>query len=276
MLAKLTKYEFRATGRMLGILYAALIIISVVTRIEFAIESATHGGMSMMFPTVIVMMLYVGAIVAIGVLTLILIIQRFYKNLLQNEGYLMHTLPVKMWQHIASKLIVSVAWCFISMIVIFASFMIIGSIGINFGDFITIFTNISFRGHGDLLANGIALMFEMFILMIAGAASAILQIYIAMAIGQLTDNHKLLCSFGAYVGINIVIQIIVGIFSSILSSGSSSYMLTGILGFVSSSNMGSMTQMHVAMWSLIGLYVVKAVLFFAGTNYLMKNKLNLE
>lgn len=276
MLAKLTKYEFRATARGLGILYAALIIISIVTRIEFAIVSATHGGMSMMFPTIIVMMLYVGGIVAIGVLTFILIVQRFYKNLLQNEGYLMHTLPVKMWQNIASKLIVSVAWCFISMIVIFASFMIIGSIGINFGDFISIFTNITFRGHGDIVANGIVLMLEMLILMVTGAASAILQIYVAMAIGQLSDNHKLLCSFGAYVGINVALQIIVGIFINILSSGSSSYMVSGIMDFVSSTNTGSIAQMHVTMWGLIVLYVIKAALFFAGTNYLMKNKLNLE
>ncbi len=276
MLAKLTKYEFRATARGLGILYAALIIISIVTRIEFAIGSATHGGMSMMFPTIIVMMLYVGGIVAIGVLTFILIVQRFYKNLLQNEGYLMHTLPVKIWQHIASKLIVSVAWCFISMIVIFASFMIIGSIGINFGEFVSIFTNISLVGHGDLVANGIVLTFELVILMIAGAASAILQIYVAMAIGQLVDNHKLLCSFGAYVGINVALQIIIGIFTNILSSGSSSYMVSGIMGFVSSTNMGSIAQMHLAMWGFIAICVVKGALFFAGTNYLMKNKLNLE
>ena len=272
MLAKLTKYEFRATGRMLGILYAALIIISVVTRIEFAIESATHGGMALMFPTVIVMMLYVGAIVAIGVLTLILIIQRFYKNLLQNEGYLMHTLPVKMWQHIASKLFVSVVWCFVSMIVICVSFLIIGSIGIDFGNIVSIITNISFDGHGDMVLNGIGFMLELVILMIVGAASAILQIYLAMAIGQLVDNHKLLCSFGAYVGINVVLQIIAGIFISISASGSTpvSY------GFFGLFNASSVAGLHAAMWVMIAGYAVKAVLFFAGTNYLMKNKLNLE
>lgn len=274
MLAKLTKYEFRATGRMLSILYAALIIISVVTRIEFAIESATHGGMAMMFPTIIVMMLYVGAIVAIGVLTFILIIQRFYKNLLQNEGYLMHTLPVKMWQHIASKLLVSVVWCFVSMIVICVSFLIIGSIGIDLGDVVSIFTNISFRGHGDVVLNGIGFMLELVILMIAGAASAILQIYLAMAIGQLVDNHKLLCSFGAYVGINVVLQIITGIFMSISSSGSTP--LTYGFFSIFSAGSGSVASLHAAMWMMIAVCVVKAALFFAGTNYLMKNKLNLE
>ncbi len=86
MLAKLTKYEFRATGRMLGILYAALIMIAIVTRIELAIQSATNGGMSMVMPTFIVIMLYISAIVAIGVMTLILIIQRFYRKSASERG----------------------------------------------------------------------------------------------------------------------------------------------------------------------------------------------
>ena len=53
-------------------------------------------------------------------------------------------------------------------------------------------------------------------------------------------------------------------------------MVSGIMGFVSSTNTGSIAQMHVTMWGLIVLYVIKAALFFAGIDYLMKNKLNLE
>lgn len=41
--------------------------------------------------------------VALFVLTMIVIIQRFYKGLLCDEGYLMFTLPVKPWQLIATK-----------------------------------------------------------------------------------------------------------------------------------------------------------------------------
>lgn len=273
MLAKLTKYEFRATGRILGVMYAALVVIAVIMRIQFAINNATHSdmGMAMGMPTFIVIMLYACAIVAIGVLTFILIIQRFYKNLLQNEGYLMHTLPVKIWQHIAAKLIVSVVWCFVSMIVIFVSFMVVGSVGVNFGDLVTIMTTISFRNHGAVVANGVAFMFELLILCIAVAAASILQIYAAMSVGQLSDNHKLLCSFGAYVGINVALQIIVGIFANIFYKSSS--MLYGVF---ENMDVNSTASFHAGMWALIALYVVKSVLFFAATNYLMKNKLNLE
>ncbi len=265
MLAKLTKYEIRATARILGILYAALIIIAIVTRIEMAIESLTNGRVSMIVPTGIIVMLYICGIVAIGVLTFILIVQRFYKNLLQNEGYLMHTLPVKMWQHIASKLIVSIVWCFASMIVVFATFMIIGSGEADFGNIISTFVNISFRGYESYLVNGIALILELLILMIVGAAASILHIYLSMAIGQMADNHKILCSFGAYVGINIILQIISGA------------LITVSNGFaMSDENAAMFAHMHLIMLMLIVVCIIRAVIFFVCTDYLMKNKLNLE
>ena len=220
------------------------------------------------------MMLYISAIVAIGVMTLILIIQRFYKNLLQNEGYLMHTLPVKMWQHIASKLIASVVWCFVSMFVICLSFIIIGSLGIDFNEFLTIMTNISLRGYGNAGPQRYRIScLQLFMLMIAVAAASILQIYLAMAIGQLVDNHKFLCSFGAYIGINVVLQIITSIVMSISAGEAIQTVSYGILNLF---NTDSLTGMHVFFWTLIAVYAIKAALFFAGTNDIRKNRLNLE
>lgn len=272
MLAKLTKYEFRATGRLLGIMYIALLIISVITRIELTLENASSGGMSMMMPTFVVMMLYVAIIAAIGVLTLIMIIQRFYKNLLQNEGYLMHTLPVKMWQHIASKLIVSMVWCIVSVIVVFTSLVIIGSFGIDFKELWEIFWNLQWT---DQAVNGVVIMLEFIILMLVYAAAAVLQIYLAMAIGQLSGNHKLLCSFGAYIAINVVVQIIGGIINNIVSHFTDGGLVNSILVF-GPFNTVSLASVHIALLICIIAALVKAVIFFAGTNYIMKNKLNLE
>jgi ABC-type transport system involved in multi-copper enzyme maturation permease subunit len=64
---------------------------------------------------------YVLLIVGIFVITLIVILQRFYKNLVKEEGYLMFTLPVKPWELITSKLIASVIWTFVSTIVVMIS-----------------------------------------------------------------------------------------------------------------------------------------------------------
>ena len=44
---------------------------------------------------------------ALGAYTCVVTIQRFYKGLLGQEGYLMFTLPVKNWQLVFSKALVS-------------------------------------------------------------------------------------------------------------------------------------------------------------------------
>ena len=56
--------------------------------------------------------------VAIAVITALTIIQRFTRNLLGREGYLMHTLPVTPAQLILSKLISSMVWLLCSILVI--------------------------------------------------------------------------------------------------------------------------------------------------------------
>ena len=46
------------------------------------------------------------------------LIQRFYKNLLRDEGYLMLTLPASVHQQVWSKLIVSSVWFIITGVVV--------------------------------------------------------------------------------------------------------------------------------------------------------------
>ena len=54
---------------------------------------------------------------AIAVLCFVSTVQRFYKNLLGREGYLMHTLPVTETQLILSKLLTSMVWVLCSGLV---------------------------------------------------------------------------------------------------------------------------------------------------------------
>ena len=88
MLGKLLKYEFKATGRLLTPLYAAILIASFVG--GFGLDQLVMTELA----SVIFLMVYTGLFIALFVMTLILIIQRFNHNLLKEEGYLMFTLPV--------------------------------------------------------------------------------------------------------------------------------------------------------------------------------------
>ena len=69
----------------------------------------------------LVVMAYVVAITAVFIVAFILMLQRFYKNLLGDEGYIMFTLPASVHQHVWSKLIVSAVWFIATGVVVFLS-----------------------------------------------------------------------------------------------------------------------------------------------------------
>ena len=109
MLGKLMKYEFKATARIFLPMFAALLVVSLVSRIFITLRVET--------PMAIGIALSVIMIIAVCVITLIITLQRFYKNLLTNEGYLMFTLPVKTDSIIWSKMIVATIWSILSLII---------------------------------------------------------------------------------------------------------------------------------------------------------------
>ena len=53
------------------------------------------------------------------------VIQRFFRGLLGDEGYLMHTLPVSPWQLIGSKLLCAVVTTLLSIVVAILSILLI-------------------------------------------------------------------------------------------------------------------------------------------------------
>ncbi|MEG0501998.1 MAG: ABC transporter permease, partial [Cellulosilyticaceae bacterium] len=123
MLGKLIKYEFKATGRTFLPLYGAILIVALVHRVlgrssQELFEELNRVGD---FATIALVALFM----ALGVITLIVTIQRFQKSLLSDEGYLMFTLPVKIRSLIASKMVVATTWVILSGIVGIISFVIL-------------------------------------------------------------------------------------------------------------------------------------------------------
>ena len=117
MLKQLLKYEFKATKSLYFGLYLALALLSVVLGVSFRQENAWADNTNFGRLEVILMVLYLSVIFAIAVLCFVSTVQRFYKNLLGREGYLMHTLPVTETQLILSKLITSMVWVLCSGLV---------------------------------------------------------------------------------------------------------------------------------------------------------------
>ena len=116
---KLLKYEWKACARICLPLYGAMLLMSVGQRSD---DNRACTGFYEWYPDSDSRMLYFAMLVAVFVGDRGILIQRFYKNLLGDEGYLMFTLPVTVAQHIWSKVIVAVAICFLSGIVATAQY----------------------------------------------------------------------------------------------------------------------------------------------------------
>ena len=103
MTGKLIKYEFRSMIKQIGIVWLALPAVAVIFSLSNWAISQMHiipDGMSI-FGDIILLIttfLYGGIFMALAAVTCLIVLMRFYKGLLRDEGYLMHTLPVKTWQ----------------------------------------------------------------------------------------------------------------------------------------------------------------------------------
>lgn len=189
MLAKLLKYELPAMGRKLLPLYAAWAVTAIILGIATQSSASKSDLMA-----ILSILLYVGVTVAIMVLSVVMIIQRYNTSLLGDEGYFSHVLPVSVSAHIGNKLISAVIWVTVTMLVaLLTGLLILLGIGITTG----------FDGYNmsyiEVPKRFWLYAFEFLLIMIAGVVKTVMQIYAAITIGHQAQNHTTLASIGAYI-----------------------------------------------------------------------------
>ena len=267
MLGKLIKYEFKATGRLLIPLYGALIIFAFISKIfmrDFFYNNDTILGN---LPQIIAILVYVGIMVAIFVVTVFIIIQRYRTNLLCDEGYLMNTIPVKSWENILSKLIVALAWSIASIVVSVISIIILAY---KKGLFTKIITTIPvFFNDVNKIAGtqGFLIILEIILMMIINLVFSILMIYASLSIGSLFQKQKILASFGAFIVLNIATNTIASMVQLPLMLGLD---LTGVM------NNSEITAVSIFIGVMLGISILFSVVYFIISNYILNKKLNLD
>lgn len=269
MLGKLIKYEFKATGRILFPLYGALIIFAFINKIfmgDFFNNSDTFLGN---LPQVIGILVYVGTMVAIFVVTLFIIIQRYRTNLLCDEGYLMNTLPVKPWNNILSKLIVALVWAMVSGIVAITSILILAYQKGLFSEIITLipqlFSDISYVAGSQGFLTILVVILNMFI----GGISSILMIYASLSIGSLFQKRKILASFAAFIVLNIITNTLASIVQIPVM-----IKLESTIG--NNLDKSPFQAMNIVMVITLITMIVFSIGYFVISNYILSKKLNLE
>ena len=259
MLNKLLKYEFKSTGRTFLPIYGALLITSFLTRL-FVFNKDFSNSFFLSLFQVVISSLFGFLLMAVCILTLVVSLQRFYKNLLGEEGYLSMTLPVKPWQHICCKSLTSLVWYIFSSIAAILAFVILAYEKGMLGDFFKAIVTLIRRG--SLNAQILTACGEFFLFAALGILAFTMMLYASMALGQLNANKRLLTSFGAFLALNFLVQILMGVL--------------GNLAVQWVFPMSSRWALNVALLLSIVVELFFLAGFFAITNYILSRKLNLE
>lgn len=275
MLGKLIKYEFKACGRTFFPLYIGILVLAAINGLcnNYNIFSIGDNGTSLSFSIEnvqgILMLVLFALFVALFVLTILLTIQRFKKNLLDEEGYLMFTLPVSTKSLILSKYLVAIIFIALSTLVAVVSFMFIGFFSgkINLQDIASMFTLDMFK---DILPAQDLWKFILYIItgMLIMYSMFIFTVYLSISVGQFPqfNKHRVPASIIAFFVINTVLSYIQKLINNYIFTSSTTTEIT------------SNTSFTITGYDVLGvvLNILLVVVLFMGTDWILNNKLNLE
>lgn len=273
MLGKLMKYEFKACGRTFFPMYICILVLSAINGLfnNYDIFKLSENKLSFAIEDVqgILILVLFALFISLFVLTILLTIQRFKKNLLEDEGYLMFTLPVDTKSLILSKFLVALIFVFLSGIVAIAGFMLIGMIsgGVSLSDIVEIL-------NGNIFGNSISSsdIWKLIGLMITGLtitySTFILTIYLSISVGQLPqfNKHRVAAGVIAFFIINAVVSIIQNFISEYIVESRMSAEITNAL---------SVTFTKYDILSVVLDIIIVAIIFMA-TDWILNKKLNIE
>lgn len=264
MFGKLLKYDFRSMWKQFAFIWPAALALALVNHFTInGLDSTSTVGET---TAGISMLIYVAILMAMFIVALVFAIQRFFKGLLGDEGYLMHTLPVRPWQLIGAKLVCAVVTTFLSVMVALLSILVIFPwdrevVGELFRGLRYVFT------HWNVQAtHGIIGILEFCLMMMVSFATGFLQLYLAMSIGHLFSKNRVALSVIAFIAINAIVSALLG---NLLLP------LFDVLSDIINSMKGA-ASFHSAMWIAIAGELILSTIYFAGTEFILRKKLNLE
>ena len=276
MLGKLLKHEFRATGRIMLPLMGALLALALMANLSIRGLTGNLADVPALKILFILILVFFGmGIVAIAVMALVVMISRFYRNLLKSEGYLMFTLPVSVHELIWSKLIVSLVWFFATTLFVFIIMSLtalnlsgtnLEMIFVNFPSWSEILQKLEELGIRSALSK---LMFWVVIAMILGAIVSCLHFYGAMALGHMFSKSKVLLSVVFFILISFAFNIME------MSIGLSGIEMEANSFDMHTAGEGIRFASHIFMQASM-MEVVQAAVLYLATALGLKRGLNLE
>ncbi len=267
MVKKLIKHEFASYLKVTLVIDAILLSVALITRILQFFESDSNIY-NILFGSSVVA--FVIAIIASMILTLILIIARFYKNLFTNEGYLTLTLPVTHSKHILTKLLCAVTYMLMNVVAIIVSIMVATAGEVCAEIFKAIFYLLK-RYFEAVGGNATLYIIEVVLVVLVSLASNVLLFYACIAIGQMSKKSRVAKAVLVYYIYYIICQVFGTILIAILDQNSQIFAAIGKFAFDHPYGF-----VHILLLSVLVIEGALGVLYFFITHRIMHKKLNVE
>lgn len=255
MFWNLVRYEFKNVNKWYLALYVAVLALSAIIGIQTQTYNNLPAKESQLTMLLFLATVFSGLMITLGISTIFLIIKRFKGSVYDRQGYLTLTLPVSEHYIISAKLVGAFIWSIVSTTVLAISAFIV--LTLTAPDWFASSDVIPFI---ETHLPQLSLMGVSFLL---NTISGILCIYLAISIGQLFNEYRTALSIVAYIGI----QIIVG-FIELSFNLSSNFYVNSLVGLNDHFYMGA------------GIAIVEELIFIAifylGTYYILRNKVNLQ
>lgn len=270
MLGKLFKHEFKAQYKMYGAIYLAVLLIGLVSCILGCISDRFPKNIIVGSLTGFSIVMAVIAVVAMFVMTLVMSIYRYYTNLIKDQGYLMHTLPVPAFNHHIVKLVLPILWYAVDVIVAFVMIIFVTrDLKFKWFDMVKgIMAAMSF----ELDVWNVVLMIGYLLITVIASLSLF---YACLNLGSLSNSNKGVMAFVSYIVLYMINQVIstIGMFVFmgilILKNGG------GIEAFFAAEEPPAGyfegTYLTAAIVSVIGI-----ILYTVISHYVLTKKVNLE
>ncbi len=255
MFWKLLKFELNSAYRSFGLFYVILLVSAALIGIgtilpdgSFSVMSHLFLGMSTIF--------YSAMLIAINIITVVFIIQGYRKTMYKRNAYLTHTLPITTKQLMSVKILSAVLWVFATALVEFLSFLVI----------------LLFSGHMAEITNAIRIIPRSLATIDKGELFLALFMGVVLLVESITLLYFIVnfiyCSYVQR--FRIMIAIIFIIVAETLESFFLSWFTNDI--FISMLHLPAL----VINLAITAFYLVMIIIWFFGSVYLLKHKMEVE
>ncbi len=281
MLRKLMKYEFQATARYFLPMYLLLLVLALVTRLTFSLafmqtDNTFVKSFLVDMPSVVMGFAYGAGLLAVYVITLLIIVQRFYKNLLGDEGYLMFTLPVTPVQHLWSKILTAFVWYMGGILITLLSFVVLFAESTFFVDLADFFSALG-EAMWKEAPHSWVLLLLLLVFLVTSLLHAILEIYGAIVLGCQAKKYRILAGIGVYLLFSVVEQFITSMaFTALFLIPDFPMGLLWIFGYPYENAQAMMVVVELILGGMILYNILLGGGYYILNRQMLKKRLNLE